>query len=362
MSEARARRVAPEDRASAVRPGEELDVEAVHAWLSERIPSLHGRPEVTQYRGGASNWTYRLRYPEHDLILRRPPAGTKAKSAHDMGREYTVQHALKPVYPYVPTMVGLCQDESVIGADFYVMERIPGIILRARVPEGLTLDVAQTRRLCLNVLDRLVELHQVDPTAAGLQSLGRGSGYVRRQVEGWSERYQRSRTWNVSAFRRVRDWLKANTPDDVASCVIHNDWRFDNVVLDPHDATRVVGVLDWEMATLGDPLMDLGGALAYWVQRDDPLMLRVTRRQPTHLPGMLTRREVVEYYLERTGREAPQWVFYEVFGLFRLAVIAQQIYYRYHHRQTRNPAFRHFWFLVNYLGWRCSGMIGRDRA
>jgi aminoglycoside phosphotransferase (APT) family kinase protein len=332
----------------------------VHAWLAERIPSLAGdRPEVTQYRGGASNWTYRLRYPAHDLILRRPPAGTKAKSAHDMAREYTVQLRLKPVYPYVPAMVGLCQDASVIGADFYVMERIPGVILRARLPDGVRLEPAATRRLCLSVLDRLVELHAVDAAAAGLESLGRGAGYVRRQVEGWSERYERARTWNVGSFRRVRDWLKANAPDDVATCVIHNDWRFDNVVLSADDPTRVVGVLDWEMATIGDPLMDLGGALAYWVQADDPPLLRATRRQPTHLPGMLTRREVVEYYLACTGRTAAHWTFYEVFGVFRLAVIAQQIYYRYHHRQTRNAAFRWFWFLVDYLDWRCRGLIRR---
>jgi aminoglycoside phosphotransferase (APT) family kinase protein len=144
----------------------------------------------------------------------------------------------------------------------------------------------------------------------------------------------------------------------VATCVIHNDFRFDNVVLDPLDPTRLVGVLDWEMATLGDPLMDLGNALAYWVQADDDFFIRALRRQPTHLPGMLTRREVVAYYGERTGRTAPHWAFYEVYGLFRLAVIAQQIYYRYQRRETRNPSFRNFWLFVNYLGWRCGRIIG----
>jgi aminoglycoside phosphotransferase (APT) family kinase protein len=347
------------DRSGAVRPGEEIDVEAVHAWLAQVVPDLQGRPEVTQYSGGASNWTYRLKYAEHDLVLRRPPAGTKAKSAHSMSREFTVQQGLKPAYPYVPRMVGLCADESVIGAEFYVMERIPGFIPRARLPEGVRLTRDETRQLCVSVLDRLVELHQVDPAAAGLTSLGRGPGYVRRQVEGWSERFDRARTWNVTSFRRVRDWLNANAPDDVGTCVIHNDWRFDNVVLHPERPTEVVGVLDWEMATLGDPLMDLGSALAYWVQADDPLLLRSTRRQPTHLPGMFTRREVVEHYLARTGRTAPNWAFYEVFGLFRLAVIAQQIYYRYHHKQTRNPAFRNFWFMVDYLDWRCRGIVRR---
>lgn len=349
-----------EDRAGSVRAGEELNVDAVDAWLKQRLPELTGQPEVTQYAGGASNWTYRLQYPNRDLILRRPPAGTKAKSAHDMAREYHVQSALKPVYPCVPTMVGLCQDESVIGADFYVMDRIAGIIPRARLPQGLELTPAQTRTLCTNVIDKLIELHRVDYAAVGLDKIGKGQGYPRRQIEGWSDRYEKARTWNVPSFRRVRDWLQANIPDDAATCLIHNDWRFDNVVLSPEGPTRVIGVLDWEMATLGDPLMDLGSALAYWVQADDNALMRSTRRQPTHLPGMLRRDEVVAYYLDRMGLKAPNWAFYEVYGLFRLAVIAQQIYYRYHHKQTRNPAFKNFWILVNYFDWRCRGLIKRS--
>ncbi len=351
---------APSDPAGAVRPGGVLNVPAVAAWHKSIEPSLQGTPEVTQYSGGASNWTYRLRYPERDLILRRPPAGTKAKSAHDMAREYTVQKALKPTYPWVPTMVGLCQDPAVLGTDFYVMERIEGLIPRARMPKGLNLDAPQTRQLCLNVISKLVELHAVDAAAAGLSSLGKGPGYPRRQVEGWSDRYEKARTWNVTSFRYVRDWLRANTPEDIATCVIHNDWRFDNVVLDPAQPSSVIGVLDWEMATLGDPLMDLGSALAYWVQADDNFLMRSTRRQPTHLPGMLRREEVVEYYLDRTGLKPANWTFYEVFGLFRLAVIAQQIYYRYHHKQTRNPAFKNFWVLVSYFDFRCRGLIKRS--
>ncbi|QRN93120.1 phosphotransferase family protein [Archangium violaceum] len=347
----------PLDEARAVRTGEELDVPAVDAWLKAQVPTLEGTPKITQYAGGASNWTYRLEYANRDLILRRPPAGTKAKSAHDMAREFTVQKALKPAYPTVPTMVGLCQDPAVIGAEFYVMERIPGLIPRSRLPPGLRLDAAQTRQLCLNVIDKLIELHRVDYKAAGLESLGKGAGYPRRQIEGWSDRYEKARTWNVPSFRYVRDWLKANTPDDIATCVIHNDWRFDNVVLDPERPSEVIGVLDWEMATLGDPLMDLGNTLAYWVHADDNLLMRMTRRQPTHLPGMLRREEVVAYYLERTGLKPASWTFYEVYGLFRLAVIAQQIYYRYHHKQTRNPAFKNFWILVNSFDWRCRGII-----
>ncbi|HET9599491.1 MAG TPA: phosphotransferase family protein [Anaeromyxobacteraceae bacterium] len=346
--------------AGAVRRGEELDVAAVDRWLRAIDPALDGLPEVTQYAGGASNWTYRLRYRNRDLVLRRPPAGTKARSAHDMGREYRVQQALAPVYPAVPRMVGLCEDSALLGAPFYVMERIEGLVPRWPLPDGLALAPSDARRLCEALVEKLVELHRVDVAAAGLGALSRGPGYVRRQVAGWSERYVKARTWNVPSFARVRRWLAERAPDDAGACVIHNDYRFDNVVLDPGEPTRIVGVLDWEMATIGDPLMDLGGALAYWVHADDDPLLRMTRRQPTHLPGMMRREQVVEAYLSATGLRPPApWAFYEVFGLFRLAVIAQQIYYRYHHRQTRNPAFRTFWVLVNYFDWRCRRLLRR---
>jgi len=340
-----------------IRKGEELDLTRLDPWLKSQIADLRGTPKVTQYSGGASNWTYRLEYENHDLVLRRPPAGTKAKSAHDMGREYRLQKALEPVFPYVPHMIAHCADESVIGAEFYVMQRLGGIIPRKNFPPGLDLPPDAVRRLCINVLDILIALHKVDYVASGLEHLGKGAGYARRQIEGWCDRYTKARTWNVPRGMKIMEWLKANIPATERLCVTHNDFRFDNVVLDPDDPTRVIGVLDWELATLGDPLMDLGNSLAYWIEAGDDFLARATRRQPTHLPGMLTRREVVEYYCEKTGIRPDNWTFYEVYGLFRLSGIAQQIYYRYHHKQTRNPAFRNFWVLVNYLHWRCRKLI-----
>ena len=358
------------EEARDVRAEDAFDVAAAHGWLSAQVPELAGaEPEVRQFPGGASNLTYLLRYPGRELILRRPPAGTKAASAHDMAREYRVQSLLAPVYPYVPRMVAFCGEPGVIGGEFYVMERVAGLIPRSRLPESVPRDEATVRALCESVVDRLVDLHLVDPHAAGLDGMGKGAGYVERQVRGWSGRYRAAKTWNVPSFEKVMAWLEANRPGDVAQCVIHNDYRFDNVVLDPDEPTRVVAVLDWELATIGDPLMDLGGSLAYWVQADDDRLFRAFRRQPTHLPGMLTRQQVVRRYAERTGRaqalSADTWRFYEVFGLFRLAVIAQQIYFRYHRRQTRNPAFRNLWLAVNYLHHRCrkvmrKGPIGWD--
>ncbi|MEU4218982.1 phosphotransferase family protein [Actinoplanes sp. NPDC026623] len=337
-----------------VRAEDAFDVPAVTAWLG-----LDAAPRVEQFSGGASNLTYLLRYPDRDLILRRPPAGSKAASAHDMGREYRIQSALAPVFPYVPEMVAYCDDEAVIGSPFYVMRRVAGTIPRKEL--GVDLPPEQVRELCTRVLDLLLGLHAVDPAAAGLADLGRGAGYVSRQVDGWTRRYRAARTRNVGSFEKVMGWLRDNQPADRGACLIHNDFRLDNVVFDPDDQARPVALLDWEMATLGDPLMDLGGALAYWVQADDGPLFRAFRRQPTHTPGMLTRREVVDYYRTRSGIELTdrQWAFYEVFGLFRLAVIVQQIYYRYHHRQTTNPAFRHYWVACLMLESRCRRIIRR---
>ena len=349
------------DVGGTVRAGEELDINAIETWLKMQGVELLGQAEVTQYSGGASNWTYRLNYSNTDLILRRPPKGTKAKSAHDMAREYHVQKNLIPFFPFLPTMVALCQDQSVIGSDFYVMQRIKGIIPRAKFPPELQFGEQQVNQLCINVIDKLIELHQVPYEGTELEKLGKGDGYCRRQVEGWDIRYEKAKTLNVPSFRYVRKWLKEHTPEDTQTCIIHNDWRFDNVILDPNHPTEVIGVLDWEMATLGDPLMDLGSALAYWVEDTDNQIFKNTRRQPTHLKGMLTRQQVVDYYLEKTGIQTSNWTFYEVFGLFRLAVIAQQIYYRYYHKQTENPAFKDFWIVIHAIHIRALKLIGLQK-
>jgi aminoglycoside phosphotransferase (APT) family kinase protein len=246
-----------------------------------------------------------------------------------------------------------------------VMERLDGLIPRKELPPGVDLGADGVRRLCTNALDTLIALHRVDVSVPELAALGKGFGYVERQVTGWSTRYRNALTEDAPGFEAVMAWLDQNRPRDVANCLIHNDFRFDNLVLDRDDPTRVVGVLDWEMATLGDPLMDLGGTLAYWVSADDDEFFQRFRRQPTHLPGMLSRDEVVDYYCSRMaaviGQDSlspEQWRFYEVFGLFRLGVISQQIYYRYYHLQTTNEAFADFGPAAHYLEQRCLGLIG----
>jgi aminoglycoside phosphotransferase (APT) family kinase protein len=257
-------------------------------------------------------------------------------------------------------MVAYCGDTSVIGSEFYVMDRVQGTILRRDVPPELGLDREGVERLCHNAIDTLVALHEVDLQASGLAHLDRGEGYVRRQVEGWSGRYRRARTDDVGDFEGTMAWLEEHQAADRPHVLIHNDFRFDNLVLAPEDPTRIAGILDWEMATVGDPLMDLACALAYWVQADDHPVFLAMRLQPTHTPGMLTRSEVIERYAGARGLAVSdeEWRFYEVFGAFRLAVIAQQIYHRFHHGQTTNPAYGEFRDVVRFLDSRCAALVG----
>lgn len=345
------------DQAGKVREGEELDAAVVTDFIKKSVPSVEGTARIRQFPGGASNLTYAVSFDNKEYILRRPPFGKKAKSAHDMGREFRVMQKLKPVYPYVPNMVAFCDDENVLGCDFYVMERLVGVIPRADMPQGVALTPEQTRQLCLNFWDRLIELHKVDYNAAGLQDLGKGEGYVVRQIEGWSKRYRDARTPDVPDFESTMQWLHANMPAQVGVCIIHNDYRLDNVVLNPADLTQIIGVLDWEMATLGDPLMDLGNSLAYWIEDNDPEDLQFQRRQPSHLPGMLSRNEIAEYYCNKMQLNADNFLFYQVYGNFRLGVILQQIYYRFYHGQTKDKRFASFGKMVHVLEKQCKTLL-----
>jgi aminoglycoside phosphotransferase (APT) family kinase protein len=336
-----------------VRSEDAIDTAALSQWVGAALPELAGRvPTVRQFSGGASNLTYLLTFAEADgreLVLRRPPRGVRTGAAHNMAREYRVQARLKPAFDYVPQVYALCEDETVLGAPFYLMERVPGVVCGMPVPPEIGVSPDRLDALGEAFVRVLVELHHVDVFAAGLSDLSRGAGYTARQVAQWSERYVKAKTWNVPSFKSVIKWLEANQPEDTGTCLIHNDFRLDNMVFDRAVPLQVNGVLDWEMATVGDPLMDLGGALAYWVQANDPLVARRMSRQPTHLAGAPKREDIIARYGDLTGRPMDGFVFYEVFGLFRLAAIAQQIYHRYHTGGTTNPAFRWFWVMVRSL-------------
>ncbi len=348
-----------ENTAREVREEDSFDVEAVDKVLKDHIDGLTGTPAVGQFAGGASNLTYSLDYPGRSLILRRPPRGAKPASGHSMIREYTVIKGLKPVFPSVPeALYYVDTDNSVLGAEFYVMERVDGLLLEKTIPEDWGWTPQDNEKFCRLFWEKLVELHAVDYNAAGLGEFGRPQGYVSRQVGGWNKRFEKALTPDVQPFDDVRDWLDANQPPDVLqSALIHGDFRMDNMILNRSNPFQIDAVLDWELSTLGDPLMDLGGALAYWIQDGDPQGFEPLEKQPSRAPGMLRRQQIVDFYGEKTGITTDDFTFYYVFGLFRLAGIAQQIYFRYHAGQTTNPAFKGFGMASQGLCLYCQHLI-----
>lgn len=349
------------DRPTVVRPGEELDLSRLEAYLTRNIANLEGSLTVQQFPMGFSNLTYLLRVGETELVLRRPPFGAKIKSAHDMGREYTILSHLFPVYSKVPEPLHYCQDESVLGAPFYIMKRVQGVILRPHMPvdkippPGLMAQIADS---CIN---NLVALHAVDFQSAGLGDLGRPAGYVRRQITGWTRRYQNAKTDEIPELEEVVVWLHDNIPEESGAALIHNDYKYDNLLLDPADWSTVIGVLDWEMATIGDPLMDLGSTLGYWVEANDPEEIQALRLSPTNLPGNPKREQLVQRYVERSGRDVPDILYYYIYGLFKLAGIVQQIYYRYRRGYTTDERFAELIHAVRGCGQVAIRAIARGR-
>lgn len=338
------------DKPVDIREGEELDIPLLEKYLQEKLGDIKGNLKVKQFPSGFSNLTYLLTTKDREMILRRPPFGKKAKTAHDMKREFDILTALKGHYPCSPEALLYSEGDGVMETPFYVMERIKGIILRKDLPEGMSLDDAGARQLSENLVKALVELHGIDYKKIGLVDFGKPEGYVQRQVEGWSRRYRNARTPDAPDFEAVMKWLVEKMPPDTDKpALIHNDYKLDNAVLDPGNPVSIIGILDWEMATIGDPFMDLGNGLAYWINNDDPDNMQLIRQMPTNLPGMLSRREQVDLYCELSGRSIDSFDYYYCFGLFRLAVIAQQIYYRFYHGQTKDPRFKMLIFAVKIL-------------
>jgi len=341
-----------------VRKGEDLDWPSLERYLKSALPHLEGEAKISQFAGGKSNLTYRLKYTNDDLVVRRPPFGTKSKTAHSMIREYRIMNELKPVYASVPDTLCYSDDESIIGSEFYVMRKVNGVLISNQIPVGWNFTIADTRRFCTGFWEKLIELHQVDPIAAGLGDFGKPEGYIERQILGWNRRFERVITPDVDHFSNVRDWLVASLPaESKRHSILHGDYRIDNVILDKQNPCNIRAVLDWEICALGDPLMDLGNSLAYWIQDDHPTGLTNLVVQPSNAPGMLTRSEILELYQDRTGIDTSNFTFYQVYGYWRLAVILQQIYFRYFHGQTRDERFKTFGVAAQRLGEHCQGLI-----
>lgn len=324
---------------AAIRAGEELHASALVSYLAGKLEGAEHGIVIEQFPGGHSNLTYSLKTPVREYVLRRGPLGPVPPKAHDMAREFNVLRAVHPYFPPAPEAYVLCEDLAVIGTTFFIMERRHGIVVRASIPEELAVFADYPSRVSKGFLDCLVQLHAVDIEKHGLGALGKPAGFLERQVKGWFERWQRSKTEDNPAMDSLIRWLSDNLPPSPAPTLVHNDFKLDNLMLNRDDPGQVEAVLDWEMSTVGDPLVDLGLILCYWSQPSDPGGMKPAL---TAEPGWFTPSELLEYYARETGRDVSRISYYEVFAIFKLAVVLQQIYYRYHRGQTRDERFRNF--------------------
>ncbi len=335
---------------SNIRPGEELNIQHLTEYLNSQLPEAAGDPSIEQFPAGSSNLTYLIKAGNKEFVLRRPPFGNQVKTAHDMNREFQVLSKLSKVYSPAPAPLLFCADENVIGAEFYLMERRRGLIIRGQAPPELERSSELQKKVCESFIDNLAALHSLDYEAAGLGDLGKPEGYNRRQVEGWTKRYFNAKTGEWPELESAIQWLGQNIPPESGAALIHNDYKFDNVMLDPADLTRITAVLDWEMVTVGDPLMDLGTTLGYWMSGEVPASMREMPFNPRVLMENISRRELAERYAEKSGRDVSNLLFYYVFGTFKIAVIAQQIYARYKRGFTKDERFASFNSFVAALG------------
>ncbi|QQS34161.1 MAG: phosphotransferase family protein [Acidobacteriota bacterium] len=338
------------DDATTPRAGEELNEKALKDFLRARLPTPFTEMEVLQFPAGSSNLTYLVRLGSTQYVLRRPPFGNTVRTAHDMKREFEVLSKLAFVYPPAPEPILFCDDESVIGAEFYLMEKRDGVVIRGQVPALFAASKEVQTKLCRSFMDNLARLHSVNYTAAGLADLGKPEGYNRRQVEGWTQRYIAAKTEEHTELEAAMKWLGENVPVEAGASLIHNDYKFDNIMLDPEDLTRIIAVLDWEMVTIGDPLMDLGTTLGYWMSPKFGEELMNMPFNPRILMENISRRELVELYASARGIAQPDMLFYYVFGTFKIAVIAQQIYARFVKGMTKDERFANFDRFVAALG------------
>lgn len=335
------------DQPGAARQKETPDKEVLNRYLQKYCPLTGTISSIEQFPGGYSNLTFCLKSSEGEFILRRPPIGATIKSAHDMGREFTVISTLKTYYSKVPDPIHYCDDESIIGAPFYIMERLHGVILRAHNAPKMGIPPEIMKRTSEALIDNLIILHALDIYQTGLGQLGKPEGYVQRQVDGWIKRYYAAETDKLESMDAMANWLNVNFPSEQKPAFLHNDYKYDNVVLDPTDLSVIRGVLDWEMATVGDPLMDLGASLAYWSEAgDDPILQSFNL---TSLPGNLSRQEVISRYAEKSGRTVTSILFYYIFGLFKNAVIAQQIYARWKQGHSADARFGSLLYVIKAL-------------
>ena len=321
-----------------IRTGEDFDLARVEKYLKTHLQDLEGPMAVLQFPGGHANLTYLARFGEKELVLRRPPLGPVAPRSHDMAREYRVLSKLADRFPPAPHAYLLCEDPEIMGAIFIVMERRKGSVVRFSIPPELDRHPDARRRMSYALIDVMADFHDIDYEKVGLQDLGKPEGFVERQVHGWQGRWDRAKDREIPLFDELYDWFVKTIPTSPQATLVHNDLKLDNVVLDPDNPDHVVAILDWDMTTLGEPLVDLGTLLCYWTQPDDP-EARGATNSVTAQPGFPTRAEIAERYAQRRNVELKSISWYEAFGLWKTAVVLQQIYIRFVRGQTEDQRF-----------------------
>ncbi|MDB5040021.1 MAG: Phosphotransferase family protein [Candidatus Eremiobacteraeota bacterium] len=339
-----------------VRAEERLDTSRLEPYLHEHLEGAAGPLELRQFGGGHANLTYLLRFGEREWVLRRPPLGPVVPGSHDMRREYRVLSTLNPGYPLAPQAYLLCTDHTVIGADFFVMERRHGVAFRREIPQPWVDRADVLRGVGESLIDNLALLHSVDPASVGLGELGKPNGYVERQVNGWIERWHNALTPDVGPAEPFTGWLRQTIPAARRSALLHNDYKLDNTLLDAENPAKTIAVLDWDMCTRGEPLMDLGEILALWGEKGDRAN-GLHGRMPTWHEGFFSRREAAERYARKSGADLSDLHWYVVFNMFRFGVILQQIYIRYVRGQTHDERFRDMGDAVNSITQRGLEMI-----
>lgn len=337
------------DETKPIRAGEELDEAKLQAYLRENLNLQTSEISLSQFPAGSSNLTYCVRIGAEEYVLRRPPFGNQVKSAHDMKREFQVLSRLSEFYKPAPKPLLYCADEAVTGSEFYLMERRKGLIIRGKSPANLNSPELQ-RKVCESFIENLAQLHALDYKQIGLENLGKPEGYARRQVEGWTKRYFNAKTDEHAELEKAIEWLGASIPKTSGASLVHNDYKFDNVMLNPENLIEIVAVLDWEMTTIGEPLMDLGTTLGYWMAKEAGEAMLSMPFNPRVLMENISRQELIEMYAEKSGRDVSEMLFYYAFGTFKIAVIAQQIYFRFAKGFTQDRRFATFNHFVNALG------------
>ena len=338
-----------------IKEAEDIDLTKLNQYLQQHAPATGLIKEIGRFTGGYSNLTYLLQTDSKEYVLRKPPVGAHIKSAHDMGREFRVLSLLKPHYAKIPAPIIYCESSDIIGSPFYVMEKIPGSILRAGNAPKMNIPAETLHSISASLIDNLVALHALDIKTTGLDQLGKPEGYVQRQVEGWIQRYHTAETDKIEPMDLVAKWMQEHHPRNQTPAFLHNDYKYDNLILNPDNLSEIIGVLDWEMSTVGDPLMDLGATLAYWFEDGEGDVFKFYNL--TWLPGNFTRKQIVEHYASKSGRDLTDINFYYVFGLFKNAVIAQQIYHRWKQGLSSDARFGALLPMIKLLGEKAESAI-----